>query len=157
MHEGIDKLAELYPRCFFRTNELRRPLNIGIRDDIFARQTDIRPELVVKALRAYIRSVSYWETLKAGALRIDLENPAGEVTIENEQHALVQIARAARRAKGKAIEDRKKAQAPVAKPAAESVQHVHTLPTPAPSGPPRLGLSGLKAAAQARRQLVAAE
>jgi len=28
MHEGIDLLPELYPRCFCRTN--RRPLKIGV-------------------------------------------------------------------------------------------------------------------------------
>jgi sRNA-binding protein len=36
---GIDKLVELFPNCFFRENHLRRPLKIGIRDDIFALQT----------------------------------------------------------------------------------------------------------------------
>jgi sRNA-binding protein len=109
--------------------------------------------LVVKALKAYFRSVPYWETLKAGAPRIDLDgNVAGEVTLENEQHALVLIAKAARKAAAKEIEDRKKANAK-----AESIHQVDILPTPVPSGPPRLGLQGLKAAAQARRQLVAAE
>jgi hypothetical protein len=91
-----------------------------------------------------------------------------------------QVNTAARRAAAKEIEDRKKVEspAPAAKPAeqprlkteAKRQPEARTAApqfaesphppavTPAPSGPPRLGLSDLKAAAQARRaQLVAAE
>jgi sRNA-binding protein len=58
MHAGIDKLAELYPRCFFRTHHLRRPLKIGIRDDIIARHPDLRPGLIESALSTYAQNVS---------------------------------------------------------------------------------------------------
>lgn len=55
MCDGIDKLVELFPNCFFRENHLRRPLKIGIRDDIFARQTGLRPDLITSALSTYVR------------------------------------------------------------------------------------------------------
>jgi ProP effector len=98
MCDGIDKLVELFPNCFFRENHLRRPLKIGIRDDIFARQTGLRPDLITSALSTYVRSVSYWVLLMSGTPRIDLDgNVAGEVTIEDEQNAQRKIAKAGRR------------------------------------------------------------
>jgi ProP effector len=146
MHDGIDKLAELFPNCFFRENHLRRPLKIGIRDDIFTRQTGLRPGLIESTLSMYARSVSYWMTLKVGTPRIDLDgNVAGEVTIEDEQGAQRKIAKAARRAKAKA-EEEKGIAARAAEPGARSTS------VPATDGPPRLSLSGLKAAAQRRRE-----
>jgi ProP effector len=162
MQDGIDKLAELFPNCFFRDNHLRRPLKIGIRDEIIARHPDLRPGLIVSALKMYTRCVPYWDTLKAGAVRIDLDgNPAGEVTIEEAQHALVLIAKAARRAAAKEIEARKTAaKAAAAKPVEKcAVQQnpIQGSQCQQPAGP-RLSLAGLRAAAQARKaQLVAAE
>jgi ProP effector len=101
MHEGVDQLATLYPLCFFRTHELRRPLKIGIREDIIAQHPELQPDMIVSALQIYTRCVPYWSTLKAGAARIDLDgNVAGEVTLEDEQAAKRKIAKAARRAKG---------------------------------------------------------
>lgn len=149
-HESISQLAKLYPNCFC---EPRRPLKIGIREDIAARHPDLRPGLIASALRTYTRSVGYWSALRAGTPRIDLDgNIAGEVTIEDEQDAQRKIAKAVRRAAAREIEDRKKDAGQFGtKPATRS--------SPAPvAGPPRLGLAGLKAAAAARRaQLVAAE
>ena len=66
MHEGISQLAKLYPNCFC---EPRQPLKIGIREDIIARHPEIRPGLIVSALKTYTRSVGYSETLKAGTPR----------------------------------------------------------------------------------------
>jgi ProP effector len=101
MHDGVDQLATLYPLCFFRTHELRRPLKIGIREDIIAQHPELQPDMIVSALQIYTRCAPYWSTLKAGAARIDLEgNVVGEVTLEDEQAAKRKIAKAARRAKG---------------------------------------------------------
>jgi sRNA-binding protein len=103
------------------------------------------------------------ETLKAGAARIDLEgNPVGTVTDADEEDAKRKIAKAARRAATKAIEDRKAAGQPATKPVADRAGRQDPIPEaksqqPAPAEPP-LGLAGLKAAAQARRaRLVAAK
>jgi sRNA-binding protein len=90
-------------------------------------------------------------------VRIDLEgNPVGTVTAADEADAERKIAKAARHAAAKAIEDRKGKSATVADLPSGLVA---ATPQPiAPAGPPRLGLAGLKAAAQARRaRLVAAK
>jgi sRNA-binding protein len=155
--EGIGKLAKLFPHCF----ALRRPLKIGIREDIFARAPDIPRDLIVTSLRAYTRCVPYWLLLKAGTPRIDLDgNVAGAVTIEDEAHAERKITQAARRAAAKATEDRNAVGQPPAKPVAARTGQQDSIPQvkaqqPAPAC---VGLAGLKAAAQARRaRLVAAK
>jgi ProP effector len=85
MHDDVDQLAALYPLCLFRAHELRRPLKIGIRDDIIAQHTELQPGLIVNALQIYTRCVAYWSTLKVGAARIDLDgHVAGVVTLEDE-------------------------------------------------------------------------
>jgi ProP effector len=117
MHDGIDKLAELFPHCFFGQTHLRRPLKIGIRDDIFARHPELQTGRIRSALRTYAQNVSYWVLLTAGTPRVDLDgNVAGEVTIEDEQDAQRKIAKAYRRTAAKEIEDRKKAESPAPSP-----------------------------------------
>jgi len=160
MHEGIAQLAELYPSCF---RQPRQPLKIGIHNDIIARHPELRPSLIASALKMYTRSLGYLETLEAGAARIDLEgNQVGTVTALDEEDAKRKIAKAARRAAAKTIEDSKAASQPAAKLVAEHAGQQDQIPEgksqqPAP-GAPRLGLAGLKAAAQARRaKLVAAK
>jgi len=160
MHEGIAQLAELYPSCF---RQPRQPLKIGIHNDIIAQHPELRPSLIASALKMYTRSPGYLETLEAGAARIDLEgNQVGTVTASDEEDAKRKIARAARRAAAETSEDRKAASQPAAKLVAEHAGQQDQIPEgksqqPAP-GPPRLGLAGLKAAAQARRaRLVAAK
>ena len=113
MHEGVDLLATLYPLCFFRAHELRRPLKIDTREDIIAQHPELQPGVIESALQIYTRCVPYWSTLKVGAARIDLGgNVAGEVTLEDQQAAKLKIAKAERRAKAREIEDRKKPAAP---------------------------------------------
>ena len=160
MHEGIAQLAELYPSCF---RQPRQPLKIGIHNDIIAQHPELRPSLIASALKMYTRSPGYLETLEAGAARIDLEgNQVGTVTASDEEDAKRKIARAARRAAAETSEDRKAASQPAAKLVAEHAGQQDQIPEgksqqPAP-GAPRLGLAGLKAAAQARRaRLVAAK
>ena len=161
MHEDIPQLAELYPSCF---RHPRQPLKIGIHSDIIAQHPELRASLIGSALKTYTRSRGYLEMLKAGTARIDLEgNPVGTVTAADEEDAKRKIAKEARRAAAKAIEDRKAAGQPEAEPVAKCAEQQNpTLDAktqqPAPAVPPRLGLAGLRAAAQARRaRLVAAE
>jgi sRNA-binding protein len=109
MNEGVDQLATLYPLCFFREHELRRPLKIRIREDIIAQHPELQPSVIDSALQNYTRCVPYWSTLEAGAARIDLGgNSAGQVMLEDEQAAKVKIAKAERRAKAREIEDHQK-------------------------------------------------
>src|SRR5215470_18885065 len=147
MREGLDLLVDLYPRCFDRVK--RRPLALGVREQIITQHAELSRNRIKRLLKRYVQCEVYWSALNAGAARIDLDGkPAGEVTLEDEQYALIQIARAARRAAAETIEDRKAANqarpdtVPVAKcavqqsptPAAECQQA-----EPAPAGPPRLG------------------
>jgi ProP effector len=154
MHEGITQLAELYPNCF---RQPCQPLKIGIHNDVIARHPEVRRSLIASALKTYTRSLGYLETLKAGSARIDLEgNPVGTVTDTDEEDAKRKIAKAARCAAAKAIEDRNAADQPAAKPVAECPGQQNPIPEAksqqlAPAEPPRLGLAGLKAAAHARR------
>jgi ProP effector len=81
----IARLAELYPSCFRKP---RRPIKIGVHNDIIARDPELRPSLIASALKTYTRSLGYLETLKAGEARIDLEgNPVGTVTEADEEDA----------------------------------------------------------------------
>src|ERR1700757_1875355 len=140
MHEGITQLAELYPNCF---RQPCQPLKIGIHNDVIARHPEVRRSLIASALKTYTRSLGYLETLKAGSARIDLEgNPVGTVTDADEEDAKRKIAKATKGAGAQATED--------PNPEAKSRQS-------APAGPPRLGLAGLRTAAQARRARLAAK
>jgi sRNA-binding protein len=157
MREGLDLLADLYPHCFDRMN--RRPLKVGICEDVIAQHPELSRRRIKRLLKNYTQSLAYCSAVKAGTPRIGLDgNVAGEVTLEDEQHALIQMARMARRAAAREAEVRKVAAQAVEKSAepqkptseAKSQQ-------PAPAGSARLGLAGLKAAALKRRQLVTAK
>jgi ProP effector len=139
MHVGIGQLAQLYPNCF---RQPRQPLKIGIHNDIIAQHPELRVSLIASALKTYTRSLGYLEMVKAGEARIDLEgNPVGTVTAADEEDAKRKIAKlAAGPPSAEPVANRARQQSPIAK----SDQ-------PATAGPPRLGLAGLKAAAQARR------
>jgi sRNA-binding protein len=144
MHEGINLLTELYPRCFCGTN--RRPLKIGVCEEIIGQHPEISRRRIKRLLKTYTQSPEYWSTLTR---RIDLDgNLVGEVTAADEEDAQRKI-KEARRAAAEAIENRKAKSATVADLPTSPVA-VAPQPT-APAGPPRLGLAGLKAAAQARR------
>lgn len=159
MNEGTDLLAELYPRCFCRTN--RRPLKVDIHGEVISQHPDMSGPRIKRLLKKYTQCPEYWSTLTAGTPRIDLAgNVAGEVTVTDEADAKRKIAKEAGRAAAKDVAPNpmkpRSESAPVAdlpsSPVAAALQ-----PT-VPAGQGRLGLAGLKAAAQARRaRLVAAK
>jgi sRNA-binding protein len=49
MHEGIDLLAELYPRCFCRTN--RRPLKIGVSEEFMSQHPEMSRHRIKRLLK----------------------------------------------------------------------------------------------------------
>jgi ProP effector len=79
---AIELLAERFPGCFAVDEGGRRPLKIGIRQDLVA--FGILSKTGLKAaLHAYCSTAAYRSLLVAGATRIDLDgNPAGVVTPE---------------------------------------------------------------------------
>jgi sRNA-binding protein len=149
VREGLDLLADLYPHCFDRPN--RRPLKVGVCEEVIAQHSELSRHRIKRLLKEYTQHELYWSTLKAGTPRIGLDgNVAGEVTLEDEQHALIQMARMARRAAAREVEAREataqavEERAEQQKPTSEAKSQ-----QPAPAGPPRLGAAALK-----RRQLV---
>jgi ProQ/FINO family len=100
--------SSLYPHCFGREN--RRPLKVGICEEVIAQHPELSRHRVKRLLKEYTQHELYWSTLKTGTPRTGLDgNVAGEVTLEDEQHALIQVARMAHRAAAREAEARKAA------------------------------------------------
>jgi ProP effector len=78
--KAIELLAERFPKTFFVYENHRRPLKIGIRQDLVA--LGILSRTAIKAaLRAYCSNRVYRSRLLAGAVRIGLNGEsAGTVT-----------------------------------------------------------------------------
>jgi hypothetical protein len=121
-------LCELFPKTFVRHEARRRPLKIGIRDDLRAALDGaITDAELRRALQVYCSNKVYRSRLSAGATRIDLNGqPAGTVSAE---HALAP-AKPTPKAKPKAARDD---------------------PSPPMPPPKRLSLQDLREAAQQRK------
>jgi hypothetical protein len=80
----LELLAGRWPLCFFVYEARRRPLKIGIRDEILsALNGAVTPKELGGALRHYTGNRRYLRHSIAGAARIDLDgNPCGVVTAE---------------------------------------------------------------------------
>ena len=90
----ISLLAEKWPCCFSIIESGRRPLKLGIREDVLAALGGaISAGKVSAALRWYVSSLEYQRRLVHGAWRVDLDGkPAGIVSQEDEAHARAQLA-----------------------------------------------------------------
>jgi sRNA-binding protein len=130
--ETISVLADWFPQCFVLYQQRRKPLKIGIFDDLLAATSGaIAPKELQAALRRYCRSAGYLAACREGTARIDLNgNVVGAVTKSEAEYAARIIAR--RRSTAK----------PTAKPVIT-----------APSTTPRKlsSLADLRAAARARK------
>ena len=91
-HEAaIRTLAERWPKCFAVDEKRRRPLKIGIAEEVRALLPDVN---VSAALAYYAHNANYLKALVAGAVRIGLDGePAGTVTVAQEAHARLELAR----------------------------------------------------------------
>jgi ProP effector len=88
---AIRALAERWPKCFAVNEKRRRPLKVGIAEEIRAAGLDID---VKAALTSYAHNTSYLKALVAGAVRIGLDGePAGTVTKEQEAVARLELAK----------------------------------------------------------------
>jgi ProP effector len=74
-------LAETWPACFSIYEKRRRPLKIGIHNDILATLDGaVTPAGLSRALRIYTGNKVYRSRLRIGAVRVGLDGePAGEV------------------------------------------------------------------------------
>jgi ProP effector len=98
----IEELANRWPRCFAVDPARRRPLKIGIADDIRAALSGAIEEAELgAALRYYVGGIGYLSAMRAGETRIDLDgNPSGIVTDRDATHAagrIVKLKTAAKR------------------------------------------------------------
>jgi ProP effector len=86
---AVSLLAEKWPCCFSIPESRRRPLKLGIREDVLASLDGAIPAgKVSAALRWYVSSPEYQRRLVHGAWRVDLNGrPAGTVSEEDEAHA----------------------------------------------------------------------
>lgn len=80
---AIEFLVERFPTCFSLYEWRRRPLKVGIRDDIAAADNTITLQQIRHGLARYCGSDGYLSAMRAGAARIDLDgNVVGAVTEE---------------------------------------------------------------------------
>ena len=80
----IEQLAERFPQAFVVFEQRRKPLKIGIYDDIAAAINGaIAPRELDYALHFYCHNEGYLRSMRAGAARVDLMgHPGDEVTAE---------------------------------------------------------------------------
>jgi ProP effector len=130
----LELLSEKFPACFQIFEQRRRPLKVGIHRDIIAVIDGVTEKELGRALHVYVANQTYKSRLVAGADRIGLDGlPAGIVAPEEAWPPPPR--------KKTAVTVNSPAQAPSHLSAAAEV----------PSGPKRLSLAGLRAAAQHRR------
>jgi ProP effector len=85
----ITALADLYPACFAVFQERRKPLKVGIREEVIAALAGAAaPKEIALALRFYTANIWYLKACVEGAPRIGLDgNAAGSVSAEEADHA----------------------------------------------------------------------
>jgi ProP effector len=170
----IAVLAERFPAAFFVFEQRRRPLKLGIYDDLIERLGGELSDLDLSAaLRCYCGNSTYLNHCREGVGRLDLDgNVCGTVSAEHAENARKRLE--GRRAKRAAKTDHlghmaKTPPAPIAAPippAIEATDQEIQVPegsdsTPIglvsveeskPKPPKRLGLADLRAAALARKE-----
>lgn len=86
----IGLLAETFPKCFVVYEARRRPLKVGIHNDILTvLDGAVTAAELSRALGKYTTNAVYRSRLRVGAIRIDLNGePAGTVTTAEEWPAV---------------------------------------------------------------------
>lgn len=76
-----ERLMEAYPKCFMPFGEIKRPLKIGIHQDLLDFASDAyEMRDVRRALADYVTGKGYYRAILPGAIRVDLNGePAGVV------------------------------------------------------------------------------
>jgi ProP effector len=163
--EILTMLAARWPRAFALLEADRRPLKLGIRDDITAVLGADAPPRLRQVLAWYCNAVGYLRRCLPGATRRDLDGEsAGEVTADEAANARYKLdQRTAKRihpAKSAAAKPTvqsaiKSASKAAPKPATQLTTAKSAAPpsslTAQPTGSqPRLGLAGLREAARRR-------
>ena len=123
---AIMRLEQLFPRCFFIFDQRRRPLKLGIYNDVSKAAPTFDPVELSIALKRYVGSPCYLARTRVGEARIDLDgNAAGSVT----EHEAEYAARVVKNRAGR----------------------IKPLPKPKPN-PKRMSIDDLRAAARLRKR-----
>jgi ProP effector len=94
----ITQFAERWPAAFFILDARRKPLKVGVFDDIVAAAPEIDKRAVKRALAVYCSGGGYLRSVRAGAARVGLDGvAAGAVTAEDATFALGRLAARAKR------------------------------------------------------------
>jgi ProP effector len=152
----IATLAERFPACF-SLDRYRKPLKVGIHDEVLAALPDVPAKQVGLALTIYTSSTRYLFWIREGADRVGLGGEVtGQVTAEEAENAKKRLAQVTEAEKRQA----QRTQQPIAKQA-KPVSETRSPQAIRPNKPvaPRLGLkaerahalAALRAAARARR------
>jgi sRNA-binding protein len=137
--ELVGALCNNFPLAFSVNPRRRQPLKVGIHRDILSLLA-VEPKLLSHALRRYTNSRGYLNACQAGAERTGLDGkPSGTVTTDEAEQAAVRLVQVKQQMK----ERRQAIAMPERKPVPASA--------PASPQPRRLGLSDLRAAANARK------
>lgn len=82
-------LVERFPRCFASDGQPKKPLKIGIRNELIAACPDIRPEILCLFLRIYTRSEKYLFSVIDRCQRVDLSGAiSGDIADKDIIHSL---------------------------------------------------------------------
>ena len=141
----IAALSEFFPQCFHLFEQRRRPLKVGIRNDIKVVLGDTITDIeLTYALRSYTSNRAYLSRLTAGTPRIDLNGePAGQVTESDADYA-------AERLKRQTARQQEKTEPPAASAPPPINAEISPILPPQPTQR-RLSLGDLKQAAAARK------
>jgi ProP effector len=149
---AISLLCEHFPQAFVLFEQRRRPLKVGIYDDIAAvLDGAITKNELANALRVYCGNSAYLHATRAGAARIGLDGkPAGVVSESESEHAKERLK--AREAAAKERQEEARHQ-PRKKGGGASTRttKVSGKARDQAAKPPKLTLADLKMAAVARR------
>lgn len=86
-----------FPDCFAAKGGIKKPLKVGIKDDLLAEARALFPalsrRLIMAFLRDYCGGYRYFTSFKPGAVRVDLQgNFAAFVTVDDVAYAKAQLA-----------------------------------------------------------------
>jgi len=92
--DTIAALAALFPRALAVPGHLRRPLKVGVFQDLVVRTAGVITLADLhRAINRYTGCTAYLKASQAGAPRIDLDgNVVGEVTPDQAEHARLRLA-----------------------------------------------------------------
>jgi len=152
------KLAEQFPEVFAMRSKDRRPLAIGIHDELLKIETGLSANQLRHAMASYCTSIGYLHQVREGAARIGLDgHPVGVVTAAEAEDAPKRLAECMTGTAKQPVEALPRKPVEASKPVKASIVPAPAKNAPAAAAAPqiaksRLGLADLRAAAVRRRQ-----